>query len=118
MFNSGTIQLNGTVTTPVTGLAPAWQVLPSFALRTVPLQMGNVRDRWGTETNLTLSKNNYFRESINLQLRLEFLNAFNHPVFGGDPNITYSSPLFGQLNRASGATNVARTIQPAIRIVF
>jgi hypothetical protein len=118
MFNSGTIQLNGTVTTPVAGLAPAWKVLPSFAMRTVPLQMGNVRDRWGTETNLTVSKNSYVHETVNIQLRLELLNAFNHPVFGGDPNITYSSPLFGQLNRASGATNVARTIQPAIRIVF
>ncbi|WP_263350364.1 TonB-dependent receptor [Acidicapsa acidisoli] len=118
MFNSGTTQLNGTVTNQVAGLAPAWRVLPAFALRTVPLQMGNIRDRWGTETNLTLSKNNYIHETMNLQLRVEFLNAFNHPIFGGDPNINYTSPQFGQLIRANGQTNVPRTIQPAIRFVF
>jgi hypothetical protein len=118
MFNSGTTQLNGTVTNQVEGLAPAWRVLPAFSLRTVPLQMGNIRDRWGTETNLTVSKNNYFRENMNLQLRVEFLNAFNHPIFGGDPNINYASPQFGQLIRANGQTNVPRTIQPAVRFVF
>ena len=118
MFNSGVTQLNGTITTPVAGLAPAWTVLPPNALRTVPLHLGRVRDRWGTETNINISKNNYIRENMNLQLRVELLNAFNHPVWGGDPNVTYSSPLFGQLNRASGATNVARAIQCAARFVF
>ena len=118
MFNSGVTQLNGTVTTPVSGLAPAWAVLPPNALRTVPLHLGHVRDRWGTETNIDVSKNNYIHETMNLQLRVELLNAFNHPIFGQDPNVTYSSPLFGQLNRASGQSNVARTIQCAVRFVF
>jgi hypothetical protein len=118
MFNSGTIQLDGSVTTPVAGLAPAWKVMPQFAQRTLPLYLSNVRDRWGTETNLTATKNNYFRETMNLQLRFEFLNAFNHPIFGGDPNITYSSPQFGQLIRSNGQSNVARTIQLAARFVF
>src|SRR5665213_3347479 len=118
MFNSGVTQLNGTITTPVSGLAPAWTVLPPNALRTVPLHLGRVRDRWGTETNINISKNNYIRENMNLQLRVELLNAFNHPIWGGDPNVTYSSPLFGQLNRASGTSNVARAIQCAARFVF
>ncbi len=118
MFNSGVTQLNGTITTPVAGLAPAWTVLPPNALRTVPLHLGHVRDRWGTETNINISKNNYIRENMNLQLRVELLNAFNHPIWGGDPNVTYSSPLFGQLNRASGTSNVARAIQCAARFVF
>lgn len=55
---------------------------------------------------------------MKLQLRVEFLNAFNHPIFGVDPNITFSSPLFGQINRASGQSNVPRTIQCAARFVF
>ena len=118
MFNSGVTQLNGTITTPVAGLAPAWRVLPPNALRTVPLHLGQVRDRWGTETNFNISKNNYIRENMNLQLRVELLNALNHPIFGGDPNITYSSPLFGQLVRGNGQSNVARAIQCAARFVF
>jgi hypothetical protein len=87
-------------------------------LRTLPLHLGQVRDRWGTETNINVSKNNYIHETMNLQLRVELLNALNHPIFGGDPNITYSNSLFGQLNRASGQSNVARTIQVAARFVF
>jgi hypothetical protein len=118
MFNSGVTQLNGTITTPVAGLAPAWTVLPPNALRTVPLHLGQVRDRWGTETNINVSKNNYIHETMNLQLRVELLNAFNHPVFGADPNVTYTSPLFGQLVRANGQSNVARAIQCAARFVF
>jgi hypothetical protein len=107
-----------TTTNPIAGLAPAWRVLPPNALRTLPLHLGQVRDRWGTETNINVSKNNYIHETMNLQLRVELLNALNHPIFGGDPNITYSNSLFGQLNRASGQSNVARTIQVAARFVF
>jgi hypothetical protein len=118
MFNSGVTQLNGTVTTPVSGLSPAWRVLPPNSLRTLPLHLGRVRDRWGTETNFNISKNNYIHETMNLQLRLELLNALNHPIFGGDPNVTYSSPLFGQLVRANGASNPERAIQCAVRFVF
>lgn len=55
---------------------------------------------------------------MNLQLRVELLNALNHPIFGDDPNISYSSPLFGQLIRSNGQSNVARAIQCAARFVF
>lgn len=55
---------------------------------------------------------------MNLQLRVELLNALNHPVFADDPNISYSSPLFGQLIRSNGQSNVARAIQCAARFVF
>lgn len=118
MFNSGTTQLNGNVTTPVAGLSPAWRVMPAFSQRTLPLYLGNVRDRWGTLTDLTVSKNSYIREKMNLQFRVDFLNVFNHPIFSGDPNITYSSPQFGQLIRANGQSNNPRTVQIAVRFAF
>jgi hypothetical protein len=118
MFNSGTIGLNGTVSNVVDGLAPAWRVQPAFSERSVPLTLGNVRDQWGTESHLTAAKNNYFHETMNLQLRVEFLNAFNHPIFGGDPVNSYTSPQFGSLIRSNGQTNVPRTIQLAARFVF
>jgi hypothetical protein len=118
MFNSGTIGLNGAISNAVDGLAPAWRVQPAFSLRNVPLTLGNVRDQWGTESHLTAAKNNYFHETMNLQLRFEFLNAFNHPIFGGDPVVSYTSPQFGSLIRSNGQTNVPRTIQLAARLVF
>ncbi len=117
-FNSGTIGLNGAVSNQVDGLAPAWRVQPAFSLRNVPLTLGNVRNAWGTESQLTAAKNNYFHETMNLQIRIEFLNAFNHPIFGGDPVIRYASPQFGSIIRSNGQTNVPRTIQLAARFVF
>ena len=72
----------------------------------------------GTESSIIAAKNNYIRESMNLQFRVEFLNAFNHPIFGTDPTTSYTSPTFGQFVQKNGQTNVPRTIQLAVRFVF
>lgn len=122
MFNTGVRQLNGTVTATNNNSSdvanPAWRVLPPFSLKPTPQYLGNVRNYWGREASITATKNNYFRESMNLQLRFEFLNAFNHAVFGGDPSTSYSSATFGQLIRSNGQTNVPREVQLAARFVF
>jgi hypothetical protein len=122
MFNTGVKQLNGTVTATgnnASDLAnPAWRVLPAFALKTTPQYFGNVRDYWGSESSIIAAKNNYFHETWNLQLRFEFLNAFNHPIFGGDPTTTFTSPTFGQVIRTNGQSNVPRMVQLAARLVF
>jgi hypothetical protein len=56
---------------------------------------------------------------MNLQLRFDFLNAFNHPIFGQDPVVSPSSPDFGRLVRTStGQSAIPRTIQLAARFVF
>lgn len=122
MFNTGVKQLNGTVTSTgnnASDLAnPAWRVLPAFALKTTPQYLGNIRDYWGSESSIIAAKNNYFHETMNLQLRFEFLNAFNHPIFGGDPTTSFTSTTFGQVVRTNGQSNVPRTVQLAARLVF
>lgn len=122
MFNTGVKQLNGTVTATGNNASdianPAWRVLPSFALKTTPQYLGNVRDYWGSESSIIAAKNNYFHETMNLQLRCEFLNAFNHPIFGGDPTTGFTSTTFGQVVRSNGQSNVPRMIQLAARLVF
>ncbi len=119
MFNSGLVEANGTVVDTVNGLPPAFKVQPAFSLRNVPLQFGNLRDRWGNEFQITLAKNTALRENINLQIRAEALNAFNHPIFGSDPTVDPTSPQFGQLVRTSkGQSNIPRTVQLAARIIF
>jgi Carboxypeptidase regulatory-like domain len=122
MFNTGVKQLNGTVTATgnnASDLAnPAWRVLPPFSRVTTPQYLGNVRDFWGSESSISAAKNNYFHDTMNLQLRVEFLNAFNHPIFGTDPGTGYTSTTFGQLVRANGQSNVPRMIQVAVRFVF
>jgi hypothetical protein len=120
MFNSGVRQTNGTVTAvnPADAANPAWRVLPAFAEKPTPQYLSNVRNFWGTESQITAAKNNYIRETMNLQIRVEFLNAFNHPIFGSDPNVSYTSTTFGQLVRKNGQSNVPRMIQLAARFVF
>jgi hypothetical protein len=82
------------------------------------LYFGNLRDRWGNEFQITLAKNTAIRENLNLQIRAEAFNAFNHPIFGSDPVINPTSPQFGQLIRSNGQSNIPRTIQLAARFMF
>jgi hypothetical protein len=118
MFNSGLIEANGNIVDAVSGLPPAFRVQPAFSLRNVPLALGNLRDRWGNEFQLTLAKNNRIGERMNLQVRAEFLNVFNHAIFGSDPIVNPTSPQFGQLIRSNGQSNIPRTIQLAVRFTF
>jgi hypothetical protein len=118
MFNSGLIEANGKAVDTVNGLPPAWRIQPPFSLRNVPLNLGSLRDRWGNEFQFSLAKNNPIKEGMNLQVRADFLNVFNHPIFGSDPNVNPTSPQFGQLIRSIGQSNIPRTIQLAARFTF
>ncbi len=127
MFNTGVRAAPGTTYSDGTTVHatvqedlanPAWQILPVNALKKTPAYLSNIRNYWGSESSITASKNNYFHDGMNLQFRFEFLNAFNHPIFGTDPNVSSTSTTFGQFVRSNGQTNVPRTIQLAARYVF
>lgn len=90
----------------------------AFTQRTASLYFGNLRDRWGPDTNIALVKSTTIRGGIKLELRSEALDAFNHPLFGGAPNIPPTSPNFGRLIRNNGQTNEPRQIQLSGRLVF
>ena len=65
---------------------------------------------------MSLEKNTVFKERINLQLRMDAFNVFNHPNFFM-PNAAVSNPSnFGALLTASGAEN--RTVEFAAKISF
>jgi hypothetical protein len=55
---------------------------------------------------------------LNLELRVDALDALNHPLWGGDPVISTTSPTFGQLLLNSGQTNEPRQLQLSARLVF
>jgi hypothetical protein len=118
MFNTGLINANGQVTDVVGGLPPAFEIRGPFQLNNASLYVGNLRDRWGPECNISFVKSTAIRERLRLEIRAEMLDAFNHPIFGGNPNITATSPLFGTLVRNSGQTNEPRTIQLSGKLVF
>ena len=63
--------------------------------------------------DLSLLKNIAFSEGRRLQLRLEAINAFNHPNFGL-PGDVFGAPSFGIVNSA----DPGRRLQLGVRFVF
>jgi hypothetical protein len=118
MFNTGLIDSTGKLVDQVGSLPPAFAIQPAFTLRMASLYFGNLRDRWGPEFNLSLVKSTHIRERVNLEFRADALNAFNHPLWGGDPVIVPTSPNFGKLLLNNGQTNAPRQIQLSARLVF
>ena len=117
-FNTGLIDSTGKVVNTVSNLPPAFQIQAPFTLRTASLYFGNLRNLWGPDLNLALTKSTLIRESVKLELRAEAMNAMNHPLWGGDPVIATTSPNFGKLLLNNGQTNEPRQIQLSVRIVF
>jgi hypothetical protein len=63
--------------------------------------------------NASLLKNTYLSESVNLQLRAELFNLFNHPNFNLPDNFL-GSPTFGRITSA----REPRHIQFAVKLLF
>ncbi len=64
--------------------------------------------------DFSLIKNTYITERVNLQLRVEAFNAFNHPEFDA-PNLTPTSSNFGKI---TNQPNLARNLQIGARLVW
>jgi hypothetical protein len=63
--------------------------------RTLPLRFADVRIDPINNADLGLMKDIRINETMKVQLRMEFINAFNHPLFPG-PVVNPSSAQFGQ----------------------
>lgn len=74
----------------------------------------NILDGPGYQNvNASLVKNTWLTERIQLQLRAEFFNLFNHPNFNLPDNF-FGSPTFGQILSAQSP----RHIQFGVKLVF
>lgn len=85
-------------------------------VRTFPLRFSGLRTDNINNYDLSVIKNNRIRESMNFQLRFEFLNAMNHPLFPA-PNTTPTQAAFGKI-QPSNQANYPRRIQLGARFVF
>ena len=125
---------------PATGTAPAYiqyidpspnNVTPAAANTFGTCSVGNVRGPGYANVDLSLHKDFPISESKKFELRIEGLNAFNHPVWtfsGGpangsfDPGTTYAcstgtcntNPTFGRITGSQGA----RQLQFAFKFYF
>jgi Carboxypeptidase regulatory-like domain/TonB dependent receptor len=95
----------------------AFSITPAFTLGNAPRVMPNLRADGEKNFDLSLFKNNYFREGKwNLQFRAEFFNAFNRVRFN-QPNV------IGQVDNSgfgviTGQGNSPRQIQLALKLIF
>jgi hypothetical protein len=89
---------------------------PVDHLRTFPFFLDEVRIDPINNVDLGLRKDIQLREQMKIQLRVEFINAFNHPLFPG-PTVNAGSAGFGAIS-TSNQLNYARRAQLAAKFIF
>jgi hypothetical protein len=89
---------------------------PADHLRTLPFYFEDVRIDPINNSDLGLRKDIHLRENMKIQLRMEFINAFNHPLIPG-ATVSPSSGTFGQIV-ASNQLNYARRAQLMAKFIF
>jgi hypothetical protein len=105
--------------TPTCGAFPGGSAncaTPVDHLRTFPFFLDEVRIDPINNVDLGLRKDIQLREQMKIQLRVEFINAFNHPLFPG-PTVNAGSSGFGAIS-TSNQLNYARRAQLAAKFIF
>ncbi len=94
------------------------QVAPlSGHLRTAPFRFTDARRDNINNVDLSLMKNTRITETMKIQIRLEAINAFNHPYFPA-PSTTLGS-AFGTVAQATAnQANYARRMQIGFKFLF
>jgi hypothetical protein len=89
---------------------------PVNHLRTFPYRHDDVRRDSINSIDLSLIKDIQLQGEMRLQLRAEFINAFNSPYFP-NPVVGATSSTFGQIT-ASNQENYARRAQIGVKLIF
>jgi hypothetical protein len=97
------------------GFTRASSTRPSYHYRTWPFYFSNLRRNASNNVDLSINKRWRLNErGLEVQVRGEGLNAFNHPQFGG-PQMDQFNSAFGQI---TATANYPRQIQAVFRISF
>ncbi len=94
----------------------ALNATPVDHLRTLPLRFDDVRRDPINNVDLSLIKSIFLPSGMRLELRAEFINAFNEPYFPA-PVSGPTTATFGQTT-ASNQDNYARRAQIGIKLTF
>jgi hypothetical protein len=106
--------------TPTCGAFPGGSsncASPADHLRTLPFFFDEVRIDPINNVDLGLRKDIQLRENMKVQLRMEFINAFNHPLFPGPAVNPGATTGFGAIS-TSNQLNYARRAQLAAKFIF
>src|SRR5262249_48197796 len=83
-------------------------------IRTFPSRLPGFRSQPLNLWDISIIKKWPIRETMNFQLRGEFLNAFNHPQFD-NPNTDPTDSNFGKI---TGRNNLPRNVQIGLKLIF
>jgi hypothetical protein len=83
-------------------------------IRTFPSRLSGFRTQPISQVDFSVIKNFNMTERTRMQLRVEFLNATNTPMFG-EPNLDPTNANFG---RVTSQVNLARNVQIGLRLTF
>ena len=111
-FHDAAVQTNG-VDDPAKQRADT-RIRLANNVRTLPSRWNNLRGQYLNLWDLSVSKYFVATEKLKFQLRGEFLNAFNTPVFA-NPNVDPTSSNFG---KTTGQNNLARNVQIGLKMIF
>ncbi len=81
-----------------------------------PQRFGTLREAPTKNFDFSLAKN-FGTERVNTQFRADFLNAFNHPIYGGSYNIGNTID-YGDVGDIFGTRNDPRNIQVSLTISY
>ena len=117
-IDSGTVSTAGNPTRVVFDtsqfFSPGVDIRLRNNVRTFPSTLPGFRSQAINQLDLSVIKNVALTGGARLQLRVEFLNATNTPLFG-EPNLDPTSSSFG---RVTSQVNLPRNVQVGLRCVF
>jgi hypothetical protein len=111
-FTDAAVQTNGVVDAAKQRSDPRIALISNY--RRLPSRFSGFRGDNLNLWDLSVSKNFSITETIRMQLRGEFLNAFNTPNFA-NPNLSPNSSSFG---RITGQNNLPRNVQIGLKLIF
>jgi hypothetical protein len=79
------------------------------ALGTAPRTLDNARGPWGDYLDMSVQKNFKIHERLRVQLRVDALNVFNHPVFAVYPNNAGGADFIGAPSTSTLSTSAYTT---------
>jgi hypothetical protein len=94
----------------------AFALAPQFTLPNDSLTQPQLRDPGRKNFDISLMRNQRFKERFNIQFRAEFYNMFNTPALslGTGSSVTVNAPQFGKILTGTNPRN----IQLGLRLVF
>jgi hypothetical protein len=84
-------------------------------VRALSTRFSGIRGPGISMFDLSALKNTKLKESLNLQFRADFINAFNHPQFSDPAASDPTSKSFGTI---TGTSQLPRTVQLGLKVIF